>query len=217
MAMTDQEIRYYIKSCISLLSTIGNTEMSEEYRHRETRSKILGYFESPNSKVVNHISDGDKSVKVYDYLSNIIMYYTEDALGIKYTCDMDGLQVSMPEYGRDSRSYQDITVTVGHKGFYLDKKELERGSNRWKFTFVYVRDKGWKIYGISKGGLPPAPKYITLCRKEKNGKKGFIDRSVREVIPLVYDHARDFSEGRAWVGKDGESFYIDKNGNKVGD
>ena len=58
-------------------------------------------------------------------------------------------------------------------------------------------------------------KYIDSYVIEKNGKYGFIDKQGNEVIPCIYDDARDFSEGLAIVKKEEISFFIDKNGNKV--
>ena len=52
------------------------------------------------------------------------------------------------------------------------------------------------------------------CVKLAN-KYGFIDKTGKEVIPLQYDDATTFSNGKAWVKKDGREFYIDQTGNKV--
>jgi len=49
----------------------------------------------------------------------------------------------------------------------------------------------------------------------KGDKWGFINTDGVEVIPFVYDNAKGFYYGRAWVEKDGESFYIDLNGNRI--
>lgn len=45
-----------------------------------------------------------------------------------------------------------------------------------------------------------------------NAKYGYIDQSLRLAIPLIYDGARDFSEGLAAAEKDGKWGYIDKSG-----
>ncbi|MDR7855952.1 WG repeat-containing protein [Tissierella sp.] len=46
-------------------------------------------------------------------------------------------------------------------------------------------------------------------------KYGFIDKSGKLIIPLIYDSANSFSEGLALVKKDGKYGYIDKTGEVV--
>ena len=50
---------------------------------------------------------------------------------------------------------------------------------------------------------------------EKNGKRGYIDKTGREVIPCKYADAWDFQEGLALVVKNGKRVYIDKTGREV--
>jgi hypothetical protein len=58
-----------------------------------------------------------------------------------------------------------------------------------------------------------------LARVSKlvNGKSkfGYIDKNGREVVPVVYDGASDFSEGLAAVGKNNKWGFIDKDGKIV--
>ena len=54
-----------------------------------------------------------------------------------------------------------------------------------------------------------------LSRVEYNWKYGFIDTSGKEVIPLKYDNADDFSEGLARVKLNGKCGYIDTSGKEV--
>lgn len=54
-----------------------------------------------------------------------------------------------------------------------------------------------------------------LAIVEMNGKIGFVDKNVNEVIPCEYDDdSRCFYEGLALVKKNGCRFYIDKTGNE---
>jgi len=46
-------------------------------------------------------------------------------------------------------------------------------------------------------------------------KYGFIDKTGKLIIPLIYDSAKSFSEGLALVKKDGKYGYIDKTGKVV--
>lgn len=52
-----------------------------------------------------------------------------------------------------------------------------------------------------------------------NGKWGYVDRKDRVIVPYIYDHASDFSDGRACVGigtKGNRKYgYVDRDGNVV--
>jgi hypothetical protein len=59
-----------------------------------------------------------------------------------------------------------------------------------------------------------------LAKVSRNGFKGYIDNTGKEVIPLIYDYALDFSDGLAKVRNDGYSYSykwgcIDKTGKEV--
>jgi hypothetical protein len=45
-----------------------------------------------------------------------------------------------------------------------------------------------------------------------HGKWGYLDHKGDVAIPVIYDHAGNFKDGRAEVQMDGEQFYIDVNG-----
>ena len=69
-----------------------------------------------------------------------------------------------------------------------------------------VQLNGWWGY-VDKTGL------AAVCIK---GKCGFIDQKGKIIIPLIYDDARYFSKnGKAKVKLNGETFFIDINGNRV--
>ena len=50
---------------------------------------------------------------------------------------------------------------------------------------------------------------------EKDGKRGFVDQTGKEVIPCVYEGSWNFHEGLAAVKKDGKWGCIDKTGKEV--
>jgi WG containing repeat len=47
------------------------------------------------------------------------------------------------------------------------------------------------------------------------GQHGYIDRTGRVVIPIAYDRADGFVDGRADVAKGGRSFAIDRHGREL--
>ncbi|MBQ5814588.1 MAG: WG repeat-containing protein, partial [Flavobacteriales bacterium] len=70
---------------------------------------------------------------------------------------------------------------------------------------VYYKDKYDYVSGFFEG----------LAVVEKGEKKGYIDKTGREVVPCIYDDAWNFSEGLAYVRKDGKYGYIDKTGKEI--
>ena len=76
----------------------------------------------------------------------------------------------------------------------------------------------------STGEVIVLPKYDNarsfsegLAAVKLNGKYGFIDKTGKEIIPLIYDNVWvwDFNEGLAKVKLNGKWFYIDKNGKEI--
>lgn len=56
-----------------------------------------------------------------------------------------------------------------------------------------------------------------VAKKEINQKLlyGFVDEELSEVIPFIYDDASSFNNGKAYVEKDDEFFFIDKYNNII--
>ena len=57
--------------------------------------------------------------------------------------------------------------------------------------------------------------YEGVAVVRKNDRSGYVDKTGKEVIPLIYESAQCFSEGFAAVKKEGLWGYIDKNGNEA--
>ena len=89
----------------------------------------------------------------------------------------------------------EIGISEGLKNFYLQRALL------LSFLKIYYKD----YYGFSDG----------LAAVELNDKFGFIDKTGREVIPLIYDNAYSFSNGLAVVALNGKYGFIDETGRVV--
>ena len=87
----------------------------------------------------------------------------------------------------------EIGISEGLKNFYLQRASI------LSFLKIYYTD----YYGFSDG----------LAVVELNDKFGYIDKTGREVIPLIYDYASEFAAGLASVELHGNWGYIDKQGN----
>ena len=98
--------------------------------------------------------------------------------------------------------------------------------------------ENWRGYGSPEDLCIPIPSYapknndsyyscyspttipqliFNWAKVSKDRKHGFIDKSGREVIQVIYDKAEHNSENlnEIYVEKDGKKFYIDLNGNFV--
>ena len=141
-------------------------------------------------------------------------------------------RTSEPEYppkpfeygkGKDSR-------LIGMKGndgnwvippVYFTVKIFSQGlasvdsNNSWG----YINEKGEKIIDYQYLKAEPfAGDLAVVCMLEGTKEKcGFIDKTGKVVIPLIYDGASSFDGAIAWVKKDGEVYYINKNGDCVGE
>ena len=122
-------------------------------------------------------------------------------------------------------------VTLNDKWGYIDKKgntvidcvydddfKLPEGNNG-----VIIKRNG--LYGMRNYyGEYVSPQYEFISSHiyydrilvKKNGKYGFIKAwGGDEIIRCIYDYASDFSYNRSYVQKDGQTFYIDVNGNRL--
>lgn len=56
-----------------------------------------------------------------------------------------------------------------------------------------------------------------VAKKEINQKLlyGYVNEELGEVIPFIYDDASSFKDGKAYVEKDDEFFFIDKYNNII--
>ena len=50
-----------------------------------------------------------------------------------------------------------------------------------------------------------------------SGHKGYLNCNAEVAIPAVYDEVGEFNDGRAPVGKDGERYFINENGERLND
>ena len=89
----------------------------------------------------------------------------------------------------------EIGISERLRNFYLQRASL------LSFLKIYYKD----YYGFSDG----------LAVVELNDKFGFIDKTGREVIPLIYDNAYSFSNGLAVVALNGKYGFIDETGRVV--
>ena len=54
-----------------------------------------------------------------------------------------------------------------------------------------------------------------LAEVKRNGKSGFVDKTGREVVPLIYDWASAFSEGLAKIKRNGQYGFVDSSGREA--
>jgi len=82
---------------------------------------------------------------------------------------------------------------------------------------VIIEAKYDQTDGFNEGFATVFIGELDLNGYPQKGKFGFIDKTGKEVIPIIYDFAMPFFDGLAGVKKDGKVFYIDKQGKYVKD
>jgi len=126
----------------------------------------------------------------------------------------DGDWVIEPVYDR---------VDDFHEGFALVFVKLSEDSSMWTANKYFINTSGEIIIDVTEYEL------ITefsegLCAVQKDDKWGFIDKTGKMVIDLIYDYAHDmftadtqhpFKDGRARVLKDDKWGMIDKDGTEI--
>jgi len=86
----------------------------------------------------------------------------------------------------------------------------EKKKNSIAPQFDNARDFDAFAAPVNKGG-----EYIPEEERTEGGKWGFILPTGEVWIDFQLDSVESFSEGRAFVSKDGEEFYIDVYGNRI--
>lgn len=142
---------------------------------------------------------------------------------------------------QDASFFDDGIAFVKEKGKYgfINTKGgfvIPPSFDRISYLHEFVED-GTSLYAVVKGGkcgfMDKSAKQITgfnydalgegeyyeimegMIAVKQNNKWGFIDTAGKEVIAPIYDSASEFSNGKSQVTLNGETFNIDKKGNKI--
>jgi hypothetical protein len=79
----------------------------------------------------------------------------------------------------------------------------------------YTDKNGVEVFDISPDVAGDFYEGRAWLRDANTKLNGYIDRTGAKIIPAIYDGTEDFHEGAAFVKKDGEIGYIDKDGETV--
>ena len=116
----------------------------------------------------------------------------------------------------DSLGNEVISIQYDKVGYFSEGIVPVKLNSKWQF----INNNGKEITPLKYDEASEFREEYAVV-KLKN-KYGYIDKSGKVVIPIKYDYAYDFSDGKAMVKINennsdigGETFYIDKNGNKV--
>ncbi|HZJ76736.1 MAG TPA: WG repeat-containing protein, partial [Oscillospiraceae bacterium] len=114
---------------------------------------------------------------------------------------------------------REIEVTARYKGkegkmvVYVEEKNTGNEENDFNgFNIIWL--EGYYDILDSLGDFSEGLARIT---KTEDGeyKSGYVNKTGKIVVPLIYDRAENFSEGLAVVVKDGKLGFIDKDGREV--
>lgn len=116
--------------------------------------------------------------------------------------NISGKEIVPCKYGMGLSSQNGIAKVFdewgGHNGTYID--------SAGKVLFSFVEADRLDSYGDF---------YEDYAVVSHQGLSGYIDKTGKEVISLLYESAQRFSEGLAGVKRDGLWGFIDKKGNEV--
>ena len=158
--------------------------------------------------------------------------------GKSFFIDKTGREVIPPIYKGVGRSFSEGLAQVMKDGGwgFIDKTGVEvipcEYDETWNFSeglakVGRVSSDSFYLGYIDKTGKEVVPlKYNKVGNFSEGLAKvgklystsfffGYVDKTGKEVIPCKYDKVEDFSEGLAKVEKNGDIFFIDKEGNRV--
>ena len=106
---------------------------------------------------------------------------------------------------------------IQEKILYREKEieSLKKDQEEYKIALKVLTSLNVTIEGIKEGVSIKEIQETVYKEYELNGKWGYIDLYGNVVLPLIYDDASFFSEGRVEVKKDGKWGFIDLNGNEI--
>ena len=115
--------------------------------------------------------------------------------------DKSGMEVIPLQYD-DVRDFSDglAQVAVGEDSFFIDKS-------------------GQKVFSFAERGIVGAWDFsegLAVAVFEPNGKRGYIDKTGKLMIPCHYFEAHDFHDGRARISDGhGRMYFIDRTGREI--
>ena len=135
-------------------------------------------------------------------------------------------------FGKNNSEKKKLTVAELQKKYEFAGLEFSEGllavcnNDKWGFVneydeiiiplkYDFARNFSEGLALVSKGEWVQEKEYGATVEVLKNSKSGFIDKTGKEVIPLQFDIANDFENGRAKVKLNGEEFYINIEGEKT--
>ena len=83
---------------------------------------------------------------------------------------------------------------------------------------TFIDKSGKKVFSFSEHGILAAWDFsegLAAAVIEVGGKRGYIDKTGRVVIPCKYDQANDFHDGLARVYIGDKGYFIDKTGREL--
>lgn len=197
-----------------LISSTGNTQLPIEFDSIEKCICVNGVTEFVVSKA-NQLSHA-----IYKKQGDKFVFYTETGHGggSEMFWDLNSNRAFDGEYELMVAGGQ---ITSFLKSIYITEKKSESGNyneyigdwdrisenyafvkNNQVLTGFMFQDYKWFSYGVSA--------------VKKDGKWGYMDNNANMAIWYQYDYADSFKYGIAPVRSGNESYFIDKQGNKVG-
>ncbi|MDO4485544.1 MAG: WG repeat-containing protein [Bacillota bacterium] len=126
----------------------------------------------------------------------------------EYEAYMKDLKEDKIEYNSVKNAIRELNIKVSLSGLHIDDDKDKHNGLKGQIVKEYDEVRNY---------------CENLAAVKKNNKWGYIDRKGNVVIPIIFDAAMDFSEGRTFVRKGpyldntifGEWWMLDESGNKI--
>ncbi len=190
----------------------------------EEHKEIIFYYYDKNNRLnrsENFLNGEPESTTTYKYDSNDLLIETR-------------YQFSNGAFSGEIYSLSSNEVLVKNSKTSTSKKEVNSISSsevKGKFYdgFAWVKMDHKRYYYVDESGKPLIHYSFDRCYDFSEGLArvtdfykakdyrgtGFINTSGEVAIPLHYDKATDFKDGKAQVWMNGESWWIDQDGNRL--
>lgn len=224
--------RYSLNKKWGLYSILGKSILPVEYDEIRFSHRYIKILKDGKQGVINY--DGQILLEAecdeiidrqsHDHRYSLLVYKKNDKFG---AISLNNKEIAIPKYDTIIFRYQLVLAELNGQfscfnydgtQIYLSVEEIKQYRN-----LLFYRENGlWAA--VDRTGIKVveplyseigSSHYSSLIVAKKGNKWGYISDEGEVAIPFMYDSAEDFNDWTAHVSKDGESFQIDEENNRI--
>jgi serine/threonine protein kinase len=200
------------ESQFKLQMQIVNKEVDMNGVSEKWKTRLEKFIGSPNTETTNKANNDDETVVLPKRDTPI-----DDKTAVIPTEKPESKVAVERPIAQEKKNNTSLFVGIGVVAVAIltfllwTKNRIEEPDSNWSEK-IEEPDSNWREkydYDLDfREGLAAVIDELTW-------KRGFIDKSGKEVIPLIYDYANGFQEGLAKVKLNGKWGFVDKSGKEV--